>query len=167
MNNKMTDDEWGKFLNAIPTDKLSPFGNYEEYLKREGVIENDVIWWNSLNSTEQDKIKSEEQEGRIYVISMYINNDNISPSEAAKKYYKQGVHYADYPYAVQIISELEKFGYTSEDDLPLPWELSQRISNHSSSIFKNPARFKKLQDMVSATTSGNAAIRLWIRSGVL
>ncbi len=163
----MTDDEWSKFLGAIPTDKLSPFGNYGEYLKREGVTENDVTWWNSLNSTEQNKIKIEEHEGRIRVIFMFVNNDGLSPSEASKKYYKQGTHHADYPYAVQVVSELEKLGYTSEDDLPLPWELSQRISNHSRSIFKDPARFKQLQDMVSATTSGNAAIRLWIRNDVL
>lgn len=163
----MTDDEWSKFLGAIPTDKLSPFGNYDEYLKREGVTENDITWWNSLSSKEQDEIKSEEQEGRIRVIFMYVNNDGISPSKASKKYYKQGTHHADYPYAIQVITEIEKLGYTSKDDLPLPWELSQRIRSHSSLIFKDPARFKQVQDMVSATTSGNAAIRLWIRKGIL
>jgi len=163
----MSDDEWSSFLKAIPTDKLSPFGNYTEYLLKEGVTDEDIKWWNGLGSVEQQKIKEESLTSRLKVVNIYTTYEGISPSEALIKYFKEGVHFADYPFASQVITELKNLGYTSEDDYPLPWELSERIGNHSSSIIRDPERFKQLQDMVRSTTSGNAAIRLWIRKGVL
>jgi hypothetical protein len=167
MKNKMSDDEWGAFLDAIPRNKVSPFGSYEEFLKREGVTDEDIRLWNSLSEEERQQIKDEQQEGTLKILMMMTENDKLSPEDAVRKLYKQMTTYEDYPYTQQTISELHNLGFTSVDDYPLPWELAERVNKYSKMILTDTARFMESQQLVKSTTSSNAATRVLIKHGIV
>lgn len=163
----MSNEDWKKFMDAIPTNKVSPFGSYEEYLTREGVTKEDKENWDSLGEVKHQKIKEENESSIIRILWMMTENDKLSPEEAHKKLYKQMVVFDDYPYTPQRIHELNKLGFTSEDDYPLPWELQARVERYSEKLFKDTKWFQETQKLVSSTTSSNAAIRTLVREGIV
>lgn len=167
MKKEISDQEWESFLNAIPRNKIAPFGDYEEYLKKEGVTDEDINLWNSFSDFEQQKIKEETQTSILKIILALSENDGLSPEEAVKKLYKQTTTFDDYPYPPQTILELEKLGFVSEDDYPLPWELMERVDKYARLMFTDMEKFKETQLLVKDATSSNAGTRVLIKHGVV
>jgi hypothetical protein len=167
MKKEMSDEEWGEFLNAIPTGNVAPFGSEVEFLQREGVTAQDIKKWNANDSLDKQKIKEESEGSLLEIMAMLQTYENLLPDEAVKKVHQQTASFADYPYTEQIILQLEKLGFTNIDDYPLPWELKNRVDIYSDKIISDPELFKETQVIFSTSTSANAATRLLIQEGLI
>lgn len=167
MKNDMSDEEWSAFLDAIPKNKVAPFGSYEEFLKREGVTDEDIRAWNSFTEQERQQIKEKQQDDSIRTLMLMTENNKLSPEDAVRKLYKQSTTFEDYPFTQQTISELHNLGFTSIDDYPLPWELSARVSRYSRMMVTDTERFIQSQSLVKSVTSSNAATRILVKHGIV
>jgi hypothetical protein len=99
MKNEMSDEEWGAFLNKIPSGTVAPFGSYDEYLIKQGVIEQDIRFWNELGRLEQEKIKEETQDSCLRIMMFFHTHENKTPRDAAIHFYDNLATFADYPFA--------------------------------------------------------------------
>jgi len=167
MKNEMSDEEWGAFLNKIPSGTVAPFGSYDEYLIKQGVIEQDIRFWNELGRLEQEKIKEETQDSCLRIMMFFHTHENKTPRDAAIHFYDNLATFADYPFAQGKINELNNLGYVNEEDYPLPWELKNRVDLFGETLMNDPIKSKEVELLFKPATSANAATRKLIRDGII
>jgi len=164
----MSDDEWKAFLAAIPEEKFPSVSQEEreEYLRKEGVRDGDVAWWNGMSHDEQEGLKRVLQTQNLELLMHFHNDQGIPAQEAFVKMHKTNAIYDDYPLSDRHVVELNKNSF-QEEDYPLPWQLSDRIGRFMGSLVIGSEIQLHVQTLLQRSTSANAAIRLMIRNGIL
>ena len=130
--------------------------------RTEGVKDENIKWWWNLNDVERNIMLAIDEMNRMALFINEIENSSESSKEkaaekAAKKVWKFHPTYGDPTNKTSLPS------WVKEEDLPLPFELKDRINIYIEKRAKSdPEKYKK--DIESSSTF-NALIRREIRNG--
>jgi hypothetical protein len=122
--------------------------------RKEGVRDQDILWWWNLNELERQLIRQIDDTFRVAMLSQYIEQGK-SQEEAAEYVRKL------YP----IYGDPEDTTQTKDDNRPLPFELKDRVNKYIEYRISND--YDKFQNDIDKSSTLNALIRSEIQKGNL
>jgi hypothetical protein len=88
--------------------------------RAEGVTDQDIRWWWNMSHLERALMAKLDELNRHLLLRQFIEEENLSPEEAAKKLRTYD----------PLFGEADKARTGSPDDQPLPYEIKERVRRY-------------------------------------